>query len=500
LWIRDLDAAAPRQLAGTEEARHPFWSPDGRSLGFWANGRIKRVPADGGAVVTVAETAAPWGGTWSRDDIILFVPRVGEFARVPAGGGPVETVLKGQFMAWPQFLPDGRRFLFAARPEPQASGAYVGSLDSSETKLVIETPQQTYYVEPGWLLFLRDEDLMAQRFDAATLKLGGEPALVAQGVYTVRTALRASFSVSGAGVLVYTNATLQESQLSWFDRSGKALERVGALGRFAARRPQLSRDGRRVAIEHGVFGTVEDIWLHDLADSAVSRLTFDQTGYQRPVWSPDGRRLLYARRPDHLMIRGIDPPGPEEQVSEYRGLVEDWSPNGRHVVYSFTPRAGFSELWAQPVADAGKPFPLATAQANLVQAQFSPNGKWVAYTSMESGRNEVYAVSFPDGRTKRQLSPAGGVQPRWRADGVELFFLSLDQQMTAVPIDDAASLHTGAPRALFRAARMVANGAQGPTLFTLYDVSADGQRFIVNAVADDTPYTVVLNWTAAMRR
>ena len=168
-------------------------------------------------------------------------------------------------------------------------------------------------------------------------------------------------------------------------------------------------------------------------------------------------------------------------------------------MFSGAPQGRFSELRVLPLDGTGKAFSLVTANAHVVQAQFSPNGKWVAYTSMESGRNEVYAISFPDGRTKRQLS-AGGVQPRWRADGAELFFLSLDQQMTAVPIDDAVSLRTGAPRALFRDTRIVANGAQGIGLFTLYDVSADGQRFIVNAVADDPPYTVVLNWTAAMPR
>jgi Tol biopolymer transport system component len=500
LWVRDLDAAAPRQLAGTEEARHPFWSPDGRSIGFWASGSLKRVPAEGGAVLTVADTAAPWGGTWGRDDVILFVRRVGELARVSAGGGPVTTVLQGPSLAWPQFLPDGRRFLFAGSPTPGATGVHVGSLQSRDTTRILETPMQAMYAEPGWLLFVRNEDVMAQRFDAGTLRLSGEPSLVAQGVYTVPAGSRVSYSVSGTGVLVYTNASLLDTQLISLDRSGKKLDTIGAPGRFYARRPQLSPDGRRIAIEHGRFGASEDVWLHDLADGSVSRLTLDEGAFRRPLWSRDGKRILYARPPGRLVVRAIDPPGPEQAVADLRVTLEDWSPDGAHVLHLVRSAAGLNEIWSLPIAGGAKPVPLVQTHAHAVQAQFSPNGKWVAYTSMESGRNEVYAVSFPDGRIKRQVSSAGGVQPRWRADGAELFFLSLDRQMMAVPIADPISLRTDTPRTLFRAAPIVAQGAQEGQLFTLYDVTADGQRFIVNAVPDDPPYTVVLNWAARLKR
>jgi Tol biopolymer transport system component len=272
LWIRQLDSQEPRLLAGTEDAAHPFWSPDGRSIGFMAGGKLKRVDAAGGAVLTLSETTTRSGGAWSTTGVILFVLRPGELASVPAAGGPITPVLQGNRLAWPRFLPDGEHFLFVGQYEQNSPGVYAGTLGSKQTKRLMTSTFEAAYSPPGYLLFPRGETLMAQPFDAARLELTGEPALVAEGIWSAAGANHASFSVSQTGVLAYTNASLQDAQLVWFDRTGQPLGVVGPPARISSQTPALSPDEKRVAITRGP-NDAQDIWLLDLANAASSRLT-----------------------------------------------------------------------------------------------------------------------------------------------------------------------------------------------------------------------------------
>jgi eukaryotic-like serine/threonine-protein kinase len=504
LWVRPLEALEARELPGTERAAHPFWSPDGRSLGFLSDAKVKRVALAGGAVQTLADAPAPFrtGASWSRDGVILFSPWPDRLAMVPAAGGPATTVITADrtkqqtALRWPDFLPDARHFLYFAQSEmPEFRGVYVGSLDSKETRLVLNTDIRAKYGPPGYLLSLRDEALMAQPFDTRSLELHGEPSVIADGIWFVRTANHASFSASQTGVLTYVNASLWNNQLSWFDRSGRPLGPVGPPDRYAVRTPQLSPDGRRIAVGRGEFDR-GDIWILDASSGTPSRVTFGPEGDGVPVWAANGRQIMFQTGP-RVIVKNLDL-GTEEIVFESASdSVADWSHDGRYIVLS---RHG-SDLWAVALVGDRRPFPFLETPANETQAQLSPDGKWIAYTSNESGRDEVYVQSFPVPGGKRQVSTDGGVMPRWRRDGKELFYLAANQFMMAVSIGNAISLELRTPVPLFRT-RVLVQGSESTGLATDYDVTADGQRFLLIGPPQDPgpPMTVVLNWTAALKK
>lgn len=322
LWVRALDSLEARVLPGTENAAHPFWSPDGRHLGFLAEGKVKKIQAGGGPVETLADSRARFGGSWSRDGMILFLPRPGELATVPAGGGPISTIVtrqtSGRDPSWPYFLPDGRHFLFYGRGDRQEqNGVYVGSLDSKETQQLVQTECKGAYAS-GRLLFMRDETLMARPFDVGRLELAGEPSVVADGIWVHQGAAQASFSVSQTGVLAYVNASLWNMQLAWFDRAGRPLGAVDLPGRFIGP-PQLSPDARRVAIEQGPYGN-QHIWLVDTAGAATSRITFGPVREYAPEWSADGTRIMFlsvqADGGSRLYVKDASGAGSEELVFE----------------------------------------------------------------------------------------------------------------------------------------------------------------------------------------
>jgi serine/threonine protein kinase len=505
LWIRALDALEARVLPGTENAAHPFWSPDGRSIGFQADGKIRTIDAAGiSAVQTLADSLLRAGATWGRDNLILFIPRAGELATVPADGGPISPVLSREMSRgvamWPHFLPDGRHFLYASSgSRPEERGIYVGSLDSKETKQVLQSDFKAAYAS-GYLVSVRGETVIAQPFDLERLEVTGQPARVADGVWGAAGARQASFSVSQTGVLAYVNAAFANIQLRLFDRAGRSVGLVGPPARHNGT-PQLSPDGQRVAMVRD-----QHIWLLDVYGQSTSRITFGPLADASPIWSRDGSRLAFRsnRPPQGWGVYTVNASGAGSEellfVPDRIVSLEDWSADGRFIVYTAAGKQSQSDLWLAPLFGDRRPRPFLETAFNKSQAQVSPDSRWIAYTSYESGKDEVYVQSFPEPGSKRQISSGGGVQPRWRRDGKELFYLTLDQRLMAVPLSGGPTFEPGTPTPLFKT-RSLPHGSQSIGLSTCYDVSPDGQRFVSCGTAEESgpPITVVLNWTAILK-
>jgi Tol biopolymer transport system component len=511
LWIRALDSLEPRVVPGTENAAHPFWSPDGASLGFIAAGKLKRVDAASGNVQTLANVSVRVGGAWNRDNVILFSPEIDRLATVPASGGPVSYLTASGM--WPSFLPDGRHFLHTRlKPDRKGRDVFVGSLDSPETKQLITSNFKAWYAAPGYLLFMRNDTLMAQAFDADRLELRGEPFVVAQGVWNASAAAQASFSVSPTGVLAYMNSTVSNTQVLAFDRKGRMTGPMTPSALSFDVMPQLSPSGRQLLIARGEPQTGWSMWLYDLAGGTNSRFTVGAGSSALSAWSSDGSRVVFQSDlgpglGSTLTMKRVDGTGPEERLLK-SGPAEaiylwDWSADGRFIVYgvSSPDTKGIADLSILPLDGDRKPHPFLQSSFNKEQAQISPDGKWIAYTSYESGKDEVYVQSFPTPGGKRQISVDGGVQPRWRRDGSELFYVTTRQVLTAVPVKKGVTFDIGPPEPLFRT-KILPHGSQSMWFSTFYDVTADGQRFAINGPPEDPtpPITVVLNWPAASGR
>jgi Tol biopolymer transport system component len=504
LWVRELDQLDAKAIPGTQRAAHPFWSPDGRSIGFIADNQIKRVELSGGQPQAITPTGTRMGPAWGSTDSIVFTPRYDEFAVVSAAGGAVRTVMKADarrgevVFGWPRFLPDGRHFIyFSSNRFPDSTGIYVASLGSSEKKFILRNDLQAWYAPPGYLVFARDETIMAQPFDARRLELSGQAMPVAEGVWSIRGAARASFSVSDNGVLAYVNATLWNAELDWFDRTGRPLGSVGPAVRREGLTPQISPDGRRVAVARGEFLGAA-FYVLGTSGEAARRLTFASDGIGAPVWSNDGRRVMLTTG-SRLLLKDVDSGTEQVVMDSMPDALLDWSRDGRFAVFEHV--GSRTHLWVAQFGRDTSVAPFITTAYNETQGQISPNGHWIAYTSNESGRDEVYVQSFPVAGRKQQVSIDGGVMPRWRRDGRELFYLAANQFLTAVPIGDPTSLTLGRPAPLFRT-RLVVEGSESTGLPTTYDVSGDGQRFLLRYRPTDPgpPMTVVTNWLGALKK
>jgi Tol biopolymer transport system component len=509
LWLRPLDSLDAQQLAGTEAGDQPFWSPDGRSIGFIAAGKLKRLDVSGGPTQTLSD-AVGVGGAWNRDGVIVFSrsPTEGLY-RIPAAGGtpePLTTLDKSRneyVHAWPHFLPDGRHFLYVVGASPREKSAiFLGSLDSKQPRLLLNVESSVAYVPPGYLLYALEGTLVARPFDADRLELTGEAVPVVKQIGNTMGNARAHFSVSETGTLLYrTNPAAADTQLVWFDRAGKQLDTVGAAGHYSDIR--LSPDGkslafRRLDTENGA----SDIWLMELARGTPSRLTFDPADDGDAVWSPDGSRVVFSSMREglpNLYQKLSSGAGGEELLlkTEDAKWATDWAPDGRHVLYAAQGRQN-SDLWVLPLFGERRPEPFARTDFSEGGGRFSPDGRWIAYTSNESGRFEVYVQSFPATGGKWQVSSGGGGSPRWRRDGRELFYLSADGKLMAVEVDGGAdTFEAGVPMPLFEP-RVVSISGDSP-----YDVAADGRRFLIKVPVEENapaPVTVVLNWTADLKR
>jgi Tol biopolymer transport system component len=501
-----LDSGAVRPLPGTDYPQFPFWSPDSKSLGFFAGGRLKRLDIAGGSPKDLADAPQGYGGTWNEGGIIIFCANNRDLFRISAEGGePIQlTHLQRPQQTshrQPWFLPDGRHFLYFATGI-EGRGIYVDSLDESNPKRLLgtDTDGGPALTSSGQLLFVRERTLFAQDLDPKSLELRGTALPLAERVIVDGTA--AALSASSAGPVVYRMGSEDATrQLIWFDRSGKEIERVGSPDIANLWMWSLSPDGSRVALGRTVQGNF-DVWVLETRRGLLTRFTVDPGRDWAGVWSPDSKRIAYLHN-DRLYERSIaDAPGTETPLlaSTTVDAPTDWSSDGRYLVFQKAdPKTGL-DLWALPFDRDGRPgTPIVVTQTNAAElhGQLSADGKWIAFQSNESGHAEIYVQPFPGPGPKSRVSSNGGIQVRWRPDGRELFYLAADGRLMAVPIPAGSSgstIEPGAAIPLFWT-HMWGAAQSATALFPQYSVSRDGQRFLINTISEVTagPITIVLN-------
>jgi len=511
LWIRPIDSLRAEPLAGTNGATYPFWSPDSRFLGFFAGAKLKKIDLTGGPPFTICDASDGRGGTWNHAGDILFTPTVNAgLFRVSASGGtmtPATTLDPSQkelSHRWPQFLPDGRHFIYLAGSvftpkENPTNSVRLGSLDSKESESLIYSHAGAIYAS-GHLLFLRQDTLMAQPFDAQRLKLTGGAVPIADPVPEVAIFSKGLFSASENGLLAYVEGTSSAGrQLVWYDRSGKSIGAVPGADAYAS--PRVSPDGKRILFYLDASGY--DIWSYDMERGVKSPQTFGSSSAQGniyPIWSPDGRRIAFGSYRDGkhaLFVKASDGSSGEEVLvegSDRYKFPSDWSPDGKVLAYQEGMPHGWA-IWFVPFDGDREPYPLHESRFSEREAAFSPDGRWLAYCSNESGEYKVYVAPFPGAGGKWQVSPGGGSSPRWRRDGREIFFFSSDNKLMAAEVSArSSSFEVGAIRTLFE--------IRPYGVFARFDVSTDGQRFIVpfEAGTSTTAITLVVNWPADLKQ
>jgi Tol biopolymer transport system component len=529
LCVRSLATGESLVLPNTETARNPFWSPDGRVLAFFAQTTgLVVVPASGGAVELVAASGPGRGGTWAPDGTILYSPALlsSIFRIVPTGRVAVTTLDESRGESshqWPQFLPDGKHFLYVVqRVDPvtrrNESELCVQALGETQRKVLLKAVTRAVHVS-GHLLFARSGALMAQPFDAARLETTGDPFVVAPRVQFLADGGAGIFAASAAGLLVYApGGTIGNSRLVVYDRSGREVRALGDVGNYWT--PRVSPDGKLVAAE--VIDSVSsnrDVWTFDAAGSEPPvRRTFDAGEDYTPVFSPDGTRLAYASyrkgtwsiyertlsgSDEERLLAAAAPssspaagpaPRAERFIEAGSKFLTAWSPDGRFIAFNGSTRDTAEDMWMLSVAD-GAATALLRTPASERDTAFSPDGRWIAYLSSESGGPEVYVRSYGGPGGKWQVSTGGGIQPRWSRDGRELFYLATGFRLTAVPVRTGAAFEKGTPRELFQVSTRRTNIPQ-------FDPFPDGQRFVMNTVVTEkasTPLTLVQNWSSLVK-
>ena len=498
LWLRPLASTAGRPLTGTEGASLPFWSPDGKSIGFFADEKLKRLDVNSQAIQILADAPTARGGAWQADGTILFAPNAkGPLFRVPATSGQptVATQLeKGQNdHRAPFILPDGLHFLYFARGDPQVRGVHVARLDGTETKRLLDADGAAVYTRSGHLLFPRQGELLAQSFDAVRLTLDGEAFRVADSVSVNPGISLASLSASASGPIAYGTDSIRRTQFAWFDRSGRRLETLGTPDQRGMANPSQSLDGSRIAFSRDVGGNW-DVWLLDL-QGAVSKLTSALAADWYPVWSPNGQQIFYQTMISNIYSRSATDGTPEQLLLRDTTMVypSDVSPDGSVLLYTRATSSS-TDLWYVPLGADRTPRSFVQTSFFERDGQFSPNGKWVAYQSNDAGHFEIYLQPFPGPGDRIEVSAGGGQHVRWARNGSELFYIAADQRLTSIRVTFGANGKPalGTPVPLFR--------LEFDSSFLTrqqYVVSPDGQRFLINAATDaiDPPsITLMLNW------
>ena len=505
LYVRPLDRVSATALEGTEGAIQPFWAPDSGSLGFFANGRLKTIATTGGPPRTLAAAPVPRGGTWNRDGVILFVPRPpGVLHQVAVQGGdatPVGTVPPAQ--CWfPSFLPDGRHFLCSSLDQSRRTEkVYVASLDSQKTTPLVATSAAGAVAAAGHLFYRREDELVAQQFDPHRFTLSGAPVTVAATVATDPLTYQTLFSASAEGAVAYL-ARGSESRLVWMDATGNEIGVVGRPGNYNSL--CLSSDERRIFVDHADTSGDVDIWMFDVAAGTSSRLTFDRAVDFYPVCSRDGRELVFASLrtgPPSLFRQHSGAPGGEQLLLKAPEplIPTQWSVDRRFLIHGRLTARSSWDVWAQPLSGDGKPFPVVETPHDEVDGTLSPDTRLLAYASNESGIVEIYVQPFPRGGARWQVSRGGGLDPQWRQDGKQLFFVSPDKKLMVVDVnDERGEVSFGPPRALFGVASV-----SWEAIGHAYVVAANGQRFLVNRLSESAaaaPIGIILNSTSIVQQ
>ena len=517
IWVQRLNELSAKKLEGTEGAFFPFWSADGKFLGFFADFHLKKIPAEGGPATVLAEAANARGGSWNQDNVIIYEPDYRDSLwRIPANGGAPERLTKfeaGKHTThrWPNFLPDGKHFLFFATNHSGNSeqGVYYGLLEDGSYKHLVDSDSQGIFAN-GYLLYHRQSQLLAQKFDTASGAVSGDPIMVANFVEYDAGTWRTTFAVSQNGLLVYEpGKKMLGTDLVWLDRSGKIVGPISERG-FYKGSGQFSPDGKRLAVSMG--DPQADIWIFDLVRNSRTRLTFGGATHQMPSWSADGQRVVYVKQNGNTLMAGTklcarlaNGSGQEEilmegdPTGEARTLLSpQWSPDGRYLLH-MEQNGPSASLWAIPTSGEKKPIPLVTPQtpqARIIQFRLSPDGRWLAYSSTESGREEVYVTHFPSGAGRWQVSQMGGTFPAWRGDGKEIFYLGIDGSMHAAGVNPKSEEFELSPeKSLFQYTFTAPLGVP-------YDPTPDGQRFVSNSLPSGapTPLVLVTNWTGDLKK
>ncbi len=511
LFLYEIGANDAKPLAGTDGASFPFWAPDGRAIGFFANSKLKRFDLDSASVRTLCDAANGRGGTWSKTGVILFTPRgtLNEGIDSVSDSGGVATKLNypgatgtENSYRWPVFLPDGKHYLFLAaniRGDTDLNTLYVGSIDNqSEKHFLTKTVYNGDYTN-GYVFFVRDGAIQAQKLDLGSYKLTGDVLRIFDNVKLQSRIMYAAFAASGNVVLAQEAGEVSLSHLTWYDRSGKIISDSAPPDTYG--NVAIAPDGKYVALDKtDTTNENTDVFIYDLAGASFRRLTFDPAIDAVPVWSPDRRSIAFTSsrgRNFGIYVKPADGSQPERELPLSTGvdnLPLDWSRDSGNLLYLEPP-----DLWVYSFADR-KSHLFLKAISSLKNGQLSPNGKWVAYSSNESGRWEVYVTSFPDANGKWQVSTDGGEQPRWRGDGKEIYFVSSNAQLMAVSVETGNEFQSGTPKALFQTdpREQVATTEQ-----VIYDASRDGQRFLFNSKQKSGsahPMSVILNWNSEIKK
>lgn len=515
IWVRGLADTAARPIPDTDAATYPFWSPESRFVGFFAGRKVKKVAVDGGPPAELCEASNPRGGAWSASGIILFAPgptlglrQISASNGTPTVASEVDAARQEFSHRLPQFLPDGRHYLVMVRSnDPQKVGVYAGELGSNARRLVLPVATEALYAQPGFLLFLREGTLMAQPFDASTLRLSGEPVQIAEGVDLSMTNGAALFSASETGVLAYySGGVSNDTQLTWLDLGGKPAGIFGPRsGRLSV---SISPDGRFVAEsrQDPVNGAFR-VWIDDLAHGTDLDLAPGEANTVFPVWSPDSSRVVYylghqdgTKGP--ILVRDASGAGSATTLLEFPDYVQltDWSHDGRYILFT-SGRIGAVDqhLWVIPMTGytAGKPYPYLDANSSAEHGRFSPDGRWMAYVLSQNGTQEVYVQSFPEKHGPTRVSIGGGSNPEWSPDGRRLYFLHSGDLM-ATDVQPGLKFEHAAPRALFPIPVNFANGEQSG-----FSISPDGKRALAMAVgsaAASARLNIILNWQLLLKK
>jgi eukaryotic-like serine/threonine-protein kinase len=503
IWLRPMNALEANPLPGTENCRPPWWSPDSRFLAFIAEGKLKKIAVAGGPPQVICDAPSGSDGTWSRDGVILFDGSGADpIYRVSATGGVKSVAVPGDSVhqvGWPMFLPDGKHYLFSKVGPTGSAKTCVGTLGSTKVKELDLEGSRVEYSPDGYLLLARDRTLIAQRFDARALELRGEPFPIAENLPIGSSGI-ANFTVSDDGILVYRASSSISNRLVWLSRTGQELAEVAPAADYRA--PALSPDGSKVAIRRADPGSRNlDIWVLDLGRGTTTRFTFDPGDDGNPVWSPDGSRIAWSgfrNNSDAIWIKSANGVGEVEEIGGLTGgvVTADWSADGNTIFYQTFTTNLVDVLAMDPNGDR-RSRTVVGSKFMDGRPRLSPDGHWLAYQSDESGRPEVYVVSYPGGAGKWQISTSGGIEPCWSRDGRELFYLGGDARMMSVPIPAGPGFNPGTPQTLFRV--QFEPGASGRR--NVYCPSPDGKKFLflVPAGRNETPMTALVNWRGSER-